>query len=140
MTEKKLVKPKTRQMKLNRTYTHTSLMGHSIRFVKGEPTTVPPLLWAEILAIGGEFVDGEGLPTPEETGSREPIDPVERDALIDSTIEAIVEKNDVDDFTAANTPKADAVSREAGFKVSAKEVAKAWQRRADRIADEKANA
>lgn len=132
-----MAKKTARLMKLNRNYNHTSLMGHSIRFVKDKPTSVPPLLYAEILAIGGEFVDGEGLAVAAEDGSREPIDPVERDARIDDAIEVIVGRNDVDDFTAANTPKADAVSREVGFKVTAKETAKAWQRRADRIADEK---
>jgi hypothetical protein len=132
-----MAKKANRKMKLNRTYIHTSLLGHSIRFIKGEPTSVPPLLYGEILAIGGEFVDGEGLAAPAEEGNHEPIDPVEREARIDAAIEAIVERNDVDDFTAASSPKADAVSRECGFKVSAKDVAKAWQRRADRIEAEK---
>lgn len=126
-----------RKMVLNRNYTHTSTLGHSIKFVKGEPTDVPPLLYGEILAIGGEFADGEGLATKADPENREPIDPVERDARIDAAVEAIAEKNDVDDFTAAGSPKADAASAEAGFKVTAKDVAKAWQRRADRIAAER---
>lgn len=126
-----------RKMMLNRNYTHTSLMGHSIKFVKGEPTDVPPMLYGEILALGGEFADGQGASVPDEAVSSEPVDPVERDARIDSAIEVITEKNDNDDFTAAGSPKADAVSGQAGFKVPAKDVAKAWQRRADRLAAER---
>ncbi len=125
-----------RKMTLNRNYTHTSLMGHSIKFVKGEPTVVPSLLYGEILALGGEFADGEGASAPVVHENSEPVDPVERDARIDAAVEAIAERNDVDDFTAAGSPKADAATRETGFKVSAKDVAKSWQRRADRLAAE----
>lgn len=126
-----------RKMTLNRNHVLTSLLGHSIRFEKGVPVDVPPVLYAEVLAIGGEFADGEGLAAPVTIGTVEPVDPVERAAVIFQACLAIAEKNDNRDFTASGAPKPDAVSAAVSFKVSAKDVAKAWQQRADKIAEEK---
>lgn len=125
---------KTRQMVLNRNYTLTSTQGHSVRFEKGTPVHVPPGLYGEVLALGGEFVDGEGLPEQAVKANQEPLDGVERDQRLLDAVCAIAETNDVDDFTAAGMPKAEAVAKRAGFKATNKDVAKAWQRRADKIA------
>jgi hypothetical protein len=126
---------KARPMTLNRNLTLTSLYGHSVRFAKGEAANVPPIMFAEALAIGAEFADGEGLPPPVETEANVPVDPIERDARILAAVLAIAERNDNKEFTASGHPKANVVSRQAGFEVSPKDVAKAWQRRADKIAE-----
>lgn len=124
-----------RKMTLNRNHTHTSLLGHSIRFEKGVPTNVPPPLFGEILGIGGEFADGEGLPVAQTAENPEPIDQVQRDEVILAAVNKIAEINDNKEFNAAGAPKETAVSKRVGFEVSKKDVAKAWQRRADQIAE-----
>lgn len=125
---------KPRPMKLNRNHTHASLYGHTIRFVKDEPIEVPAMLFPELLAIGAEFADGEGLAAEPEREDNEP-HPDERADLVLKAALAIAERNDNDDFTASGTPKVEAVTSTAGFKVTGKEVAAAWQRRADMIAE-----
>ena len=51
---------------LNRNYVLATTMGHSISFVKGEATHVPPLAFAEAIAIGAQPVDGSD---PEHPGN-----------------------------------------------------------------------
>jgi hypothetical protein len=127
----------SRKMILNRNHTLTSLYGHSVRFEKGVPTHVPSLVQAEALAIGAEFEDGEGVKVEEEKVNAEPLDPVARAEAIYAAVMTLAEKNDVDDFAASGLPKVESVTRVAGFKVSGKDVSKAWQVRADRAAEEK---
>jgi hypothetical protein len=126
-----------RKMTLNRNHVLTSLYGHSIKFEKGVPTGVPPVCYAEVLAIGGEFADGEGLPPPPAPANAEPTDPNERAERIIAAVTAIAERNHNGDFSGSGVPKTEAVTAEAGFKVSGKDVAKAWQIRHDRIAEAK---
>lgn len=125
---------KPRPMKLNRNHTHVSLYGHAVKFVKGEPVEVPSILFPELLAIGAEFADGEGLAAEPERADNEP-HPDERADLVLKAVLALAERNDNDDFTASGQPKVEAVTSTAGFKVTGKEVAAAWQRRADMIAE-----
>lgn len=124
-----------RKMVMPRNYVLVSTYGHTVQFIKGEPVHVPSLLFTEALAVGAEFADGAGFAPEEPEAAAAPIDPQERAQRIEAVIEAIVEANDVDEFTAAGSPKAEAVSRRVGFKVSQREVAKFWQQRADRLAD-----
>ena len=126
----------SRKMILNRNHTMTSTYGHSVRFVKDQPVHVPPALYHEALAIGALFADGETLEVEVKNEDGAPTDPQARSEAIYKAVVALVERNDVDDFTAAGSPKVDAVTRAAGFKVVSKEIATAWQTHHDRKAEE----
>lgn len=114
---------------LNRDYTLTSTKGHSIQFKKGEPTHVPPAMYADAIAIGAQPADGNApdLSEPPKRDGQGPADPAERQPLILEAIKKIVEANDRKDFTAAGSPTVKAIERELKFNVDGREVATAWQ-------------
>lgn len=123
---------------LNRNYVLGSTFGHSVLFEKDVPTFVPAQLISAALAIGALPEDGqpvEGLHEKPPEGSP-PTDPAERSALILMAIESLAEKNLREDFTAAGSPTVDAVTREIGFRVQAREIALAWQKYHDKKAGE----
>jgi hypothetical protein len=117
-------------MTLHRDFVLSTLMGHSVRFEKGVPVDVPEVIIREAVAIGA--VDAETAAPPnviqDKTPDNAPADPLEREAQIYKAIKALVEKNDTDDFTAANAPKAAALSRDLGYTVERKEIGPLWQR------------
>lgn len=124
---------------LNRNFTLTTTKGHSIAFVKGEPTHVPPAIYQEALAIGAIPPDGAD-PVVEDVVKTDnaPGDPAERAPLILAAIEKLVAENARDNFTAAGSPTVDAVSKLVGFKVQSKEIAPVWQSYHDKVAADKA--
>lgn len=126
---------------LNRNYVLTSTKGHSIGFVKGEPTHVPPALYQEALAIGAVPPNGEdpAVVDPPKADAP-PSDPAERAALIMAAIEQLVVENTRGSFTAAGAPAVDAVAKLVGFKAQAKEIATVWQQYHDKVAAEKSEA
>lgn len=113
---------------LNRNFTLATTKGHVIEFKKGVPTNVPKAVYQEALSIGAQPPDGNE-PVVEDDRKKDaaPQDPAERNPLILAAIEAIIERNEREDFTAAGSPTVDAVSKEVGFKVSAREIAGQWQ-------------
>lgn len=117
-------------MKLNRDYVLTTLFGISIRFIKDEPVDVPPLAIRPAVAIGAVEAESGTPPNvieePKYNGA--PADPLEREAQIYDAIKKIVAANEPDDFTAANAPKAQALSRILGYSVDRKEINPLWQR------------
>lgn len=123
---------------LNRNYTLSSTKGFSIQFVKDVPTHVPPALYQEALAIGATPADGSAPSVGDDTKTdKAPSDPAERQPLILKAIDALVAENARDNFTAAGSPTAEAVSRVVGFKVQGKEVATVWQVRHNAAAEAK---
>ena len=124
---------------LNRNFTLTTTKGHSIAFVKGVPTHVPPAIYQEALTIGAIPPDGEA-PHVEDVVKTDnaPSDPAERAPLILDAIEKLVAENARDNFTAAGSPTVDAVSKLVGFKVQSKEIAPVWQSYHDKVAADKA--
>lgn len=114
-------------MVLNRTFTLTTLRGHSISFTANTPVHVPPDVFADAVAIGAQLADG-GAPDilPPQKNDRAP-DPNDRAPLILAAIEEIVTGNERKDFTSGGIPSVKAVERVAGFDVDAKEVAVVWQ-------------
>lgn len=117
-----------RKFTLNRNLTLHSVLGHSIRFVKGEPTFVPTPLIPEVVALGATAVDNEpGIEVPEEKPVvREP-DEQERGLAILAAVELIIERNNRMDFTAGGSPTAKAVEKIVGFDVYTREVNAALQ-------------
>lgn len=113
---------------LNRNYVLTTTKGHVIRFVKGEPTHVPPIVYQEAIAIGAQPDDDEAPDLlPDEKQAVVVHDITQRNALILGAIEKIVGGNSRMDFTAAGTPTVKAVERELGFDVDRAEVNRNWQ-------------
>lgn len=113
---------------LNRNYTLSTRNGHSITFVKNEPTHVPPAAYADAIAVGAQPEDGSDANLiRDEISSKAPADPSKRIPLILAAIVKLVATNTRKDFTAAGQPAVKAVERELGFDVDGREVAEAWQ-------------
>lgn len=113
---------------LNRNYTLTTTKGHSVVFMKDEPTFVPNVIYQEAIAIGAQPADGTDPDVlKDEVKDNTPADPADRAPMILAAIEALIARNDREDFTAAGTPTAAAVSKEVGFKVQNKEIAPVMQ-------------
>lgn len=129
----------TNELVLNRDYTLSSTMGHSVAFKKDVPAHVPPVLYKAALGIGAVPADGtEPALENEQEPDSAPIDPAERADAIYAVILKMVEDNINDEFTAANAPKESAVTKRAGFKVQTKEIKPLWQRYHDEKAGENA--
>ncbi len=111
---------------LNRDRVVASAFGHSVSFKKGEPTHVPPEMYAEVIAAGA--VPEEELTEPVVKKPDYPTAPAEREAALFEAFEAIVLRNDSSDFTAGGNPKDSVVEKAVGFKVSAKEREAAWNK------------
>lgn len=108
---------------LNRDYTLQTLKGHSIEFKKDKPTHVPPVAYREAIAIGAVPADGDAPNVlSDEVVDTAPMDAGERNPLIKASIIKLTERNTREDFTAAGHPKVDAVSKDVGWKVGAKEI------------------
>lgn len=121
----------------NRDVVLTTVYGHSIGFKKGVPQHVPPLCFQAALAIGA--IPEDGAPptlTDENSQSLAPTDPAVRAEAILNAIITLVARNQREDFTAAGLPAVSAVTTEAGFKVTGKEIAAVWQKYHDDKAEE----
>ena len=112
---------------LNRDYVFASTLGHSIRFVKGEPTHVPSALYREVVGIGA--VPDDELPDDQaKSTSTEPQDPDLREKAMVEVFEKLALANKSGDFTAGGVPKDKAMERELGWAVEAKETAELWKK------------
>ncbi len=116
-----------RKMTLNRNFNLISKFGHAIKFEKGVPCQVPPIVQAEALAIGAEYEDGKGVAEPDVTADNAPTDPGTRLKDILAAINKLVARNDAGDFTAANSPKVESVTKILNYRVASREIATAWQ-------------
>lgn len=112
----------------NRDVTLNTTLGHSVFFKKGVPTYVPPIIFSQALAIGAVPEDGTA-PEMEETRrpNAAPTDLDVKNGEIRKVIEDLTLRNERGDFTAAGLPAVDAVVRELGYRVTAKEIAGVWQ-------------
>ena len=111
---------------LNRNRTYASTMGHSIEFKKGEPTYVPPALWAEVQTIGA--VPEEEIPEDETVKTNEPTDPHKRTEDILAAIELVATRNTRDDFGANGSPHVRALAVVLGWKPTPQERDLLWAR------------
>ena len=110
---------------LNRNKTVSSTLGHTIVFVKGEPTHVPPAMWAEVQAIGA--IPQEEIPEEPTPTNPEPADPVARKKLILDAFEKIILKGQRDSFAASGAPHAKALTAALGFSIHNKERDALWR-------------
>jgi hypothetical protein len=109
---------------LHKNFTLATLMGHTIEFVKGEPTHVPKEAWKEATAIGAVPADEleEEVVKPKSTE----LDPDDRKAKIYAAIEGIVIAGVRESFTGNGSPHAAVISTAVGFEVGAKERDVVW--------------
>ena len=129
MSKKDDASPLKGQYILNRNFTLATKMGHVIRFIKGEPTYVPPVCRHEAQSIGAVPADGSDPQTVDEKpNSPAPASPEERNALILEAIKDIQARNEREEFTAAGSPHPDVVSRILKFKVTQREIAAVLQK------------
>lgn len=123
------------QYTLNRHAILRTTGGSSFAFEPGVPLTIPTIFEAEVIAIGGQRVDGS---TPAvvavDSGVRqsEPLD--EREALVRLAFSEIIEKNEAKDF-AGGAPSVKAVAKYSGIELDRGELAEYWQ--AFKVATEK---
>jgi hypothetical protein len=115
---------------LSRTYTHRSVHGHSVAFVKGEPAWVPPgPIEREVASFGAERVDGEAPElVPQAPDGKPPASAEELEGLLHEAFKELIAKNDPADFTGSGLPTVKAVERLTGEDVSARQIAESWQR------------
>ncbi len=109
---------------LLRNRTISTVLGHSIEFKKGEPTYVPPEAYDAVIAAGA--VPEEELPEAPVSGVTEPNDPAERRAAVYEAFEAIILRNNREDFAASGAPTAGAMASALGWPLSAKERTSFW--------------
>mgnify|MGYP006279548473 CR=1 FL=1 len=113
---------------LGRDYNLSSVQGYSLHFKKGTPLHVPPRCVPEVVAIGGQCVDGEVDVLPPEVKEEIPLSQEERDALLREAIVELLEKNERNDFTGQGVPTAKAVARVAGTKFDVAEIHAGWRK------------
>lgn len=135
----KPVTVKTVEMVMDRNYTVRSTLGHIITFKKGEPTLVVASMVRSCAEVGARRVDGEEAIKPVEeedvAQAQQAVDPGQRMDDVRAAIDKLVEKNDVDDFTAGGSPKVASVSEVVGYKIDRTEVARAWKQRNEELAE-----
>lgn len=108
-----------------RDYVLASTMGHTIRFEKGVPQYVPPMLHREAVSIGA--VPEETLDEPQPKASNEPTLPADREKAVFAVFERLVLADKSADFTSGGVPKDKAMERELGWAIEAKETAEFWK-------------
>lgn len=110
---------------MNRNHTVASTMGHSVEFVKGVSTHVPPALHAEVMAVGA--TPDEEIPEDEAAAkSNEPSDPAERKSALFEAFDKIALRGRREDFTAGGSPTGAVLAAELGWTVAAKERDTVW--------------
>lgn len=102
--------------------------GHSIDFVKGEPTHVPPELYREVQAAGGVPEEELDLDAPAPTAPGEPSDPIAREAALFEAFELLALANKRGTFTATGVPHPKALKEALGWEVPAAERDVAWNK------------
>lgn len=109
-----------------RDYTLRTRMGHTIRFIAGEPTPVAEDAYQEALAkniIPVRRPDDDspafGMAHAEITGTL-------RDAMVFLALDEIAKRNHSEEFTGGGIPRAAVVTTEVGIRLSATEVGKYW--------------
>lgn len=113
---------------MNRDVTVSSKLGHSVAFVKGEPTFVPAEMAHEVLAAGGvpDDMDKVAFPDQGQKPAGTPTDPAARTGMIRLALADIAARNQREQFGANGTPKVKAVEHALGFEVTGKEINELW--------------
>jgi len=109
---------------LNRDRILATTKGHTIEFKKGELTHVPPECYDEAIAIGA--VPESEIEDDANTGPRRPESELELRQQVFAAFDAMVLKNEREDFTAGGAPHPKALSARLGWRIDAKERDTLW--------------
>lgn len=109
-----------------RNFTLRTTSGHVIAFKKGEPTWVPPVCEEKASEAGCTLASGESSSNDNlsiDEGMKLPEAPQgsERKKQIRRVVEALIARNDNNDFTAGGKPKLEVLKEHLKFDVSASE-------------------
>ena len=113
---------------LGRNYTHRSVHGHIINFVKGQPTYVPPILERELTQLGAEPVDGDKVDLIDDLPAA-PVAPAgeDRKAILLAAFEQLEARNARGDFTGQGRPNLNTLKELVGFEVITRERDAIWE-------------
>lgn len=105
---------------------NVSGFGHSVDFVRGVPTHVPPELYREVLAVGGTPEEEVDVDPAKPVGPSEPSDPLAREAALFEAFELLALANKRGSFTAGGLPHPKALKDLLGWDVPNAERDTAW--------------
>jgi hypothetical protein len=113
---------------LHRNFILRTNKGHSIRFVKGVATWVPPLCTEDVIAIGAvPQEDGVDVVPPDAAPEVE-LTAEQREAKLFDAFGIMLARNEREDFTAANQPHCKKLYPIVGFEVPTGERDEAWKK------------
>lgn len=103
--------------------------GHKIRFVKGQPTWVPPEMVKAAIAVGGEPTTGEKSDYfgDGELAEDLPLTNEEKQKQFFAAFALMEQRNQRDDFDGSSKPQMEALKKHVTFSFSRKERDAAWQ-------------
>lgn len=111
---------------MNRTRTIASVMGLSIEFEKGVPTSVPAYMYQEVIAAGGVPEDELNDDDLKAGNPNKPADADAQTLAIFEVFEKLALRNVREEFTAGGQPHLSVLAKELGWNVTAKERDVAW--------------
>lgn len=112
---------------LHRDHLLRTTKGHTIRFLKDQPTYVPPICVADAVSIGAQAAnaqDGDIIP---EEQVEVVLTQQERLAKINEAFTVMVKRQERNDFTGNGLPNAKKLEALVGFDVHSKERDSAWK-------------
>jgi hypothetical protein len=110
---------------LHRNHVLRTTKGHSIGFVKGERTWVPPACVPDAVAIGAVSEDEIDL-LPTEAAPAAPMSPDKRNELLCAAFDKLLLRNERGDFSASGLPNVAKLKELCGFEVTNRERDAAW--------------
>lgn len=110
---------------LHRTHVLRTTKGHSIGFVKGERTWVPPVCVPDAVAIGA-VPEEEGVDVIGEEKVQIDLSPEERKAKLFAAFKTLLDRNTRGDFGANGLPTTRRLEELVGFEVTNKERDATW--------------
>jgi hypothetical protein len=125
------------QMVMSRNRIVRTLSGHTIQFVKNEPTMVPDLAAKECFAFGAALADGQELPPAAEAAldadlpkvlQDQPKDAADRKKRILAVMKDMIANQESHrmHFAASGRPRARYVTEVLGFDVTTQEIEEHW--------------
>jgi hypothetical protein len=113
---------------LHRNYLLRTTKGHSVRFVKGKPSNVPPRCVEDALAIGAVPTDPKEGDILEDAPKAAPsMSADERRAKVFEAFGIMKMRGERQDFTASNAPNTKRLPALVGFEVTRKERDSYWR-------------
>lgn len=112
------------ELTMHRNFTVRSTKGHTVRFEKGKPRTVPQAIVEECMLFGA--VPAEPLPEVPDEEDTTPKTSAERDERIKAELRSMLARNDRDDFTSGGKPNTKKLEGRLGFRMTVQERDKLW--------------